>query len=123
MSHALVRPTCHAESLPKQIRTTTGPRRDYLHARLLVKRSAHAVMLPAASASCPPGHTRTRSTNARTMAGVTVIWRAAVPFGRSPVTNRVSNFSHYELIRAGNVTGSLGQTWMSGDYDLDAPMT
>jgi len=29
-----------------------------------------------------------------------------VPFGRSPITNSVSNFSHYAVIRAGNVTGS-----------------
>ena len=32
-----------------------------------------------------------------------------VPFGRSPVPNNVSNFSHYEVIRAGNVTGSPGR--------------
>jgi hypothetical protein len=55
----------------------TGPRRDYLHARLPAVRSAHAVMLPAALASCPSGHALTRSTNLRPMAGVTVMWRAA----------------------------------------------
>src|SRR5271165_985152 len=67
----------HAEGLPKQIRMATGPRRDYLHARLPAKRSAHAVMLRAATAPRPSGHARTRSTNARTTAGVTVMWRAA----------------------------------------------
>jgi len=47
------------------------------HARLPEKQSAHVSMTPAASASCPPGRARTRSTNARTLAGVSVIWRAA----------------------------------------------
>ena len=55
----------------------TGPRRDYLHARLPAKRAAHVVRLRAASASGPSGHARTRSTKARPVAGVTVMWRAA----------------------------------------------
>jgi hypothetical protein len=63
----------------------TGPRRDYLHARLPV----HLVRLRSAPTPGPSGHARTRLTNARPTAGVTVIWRAAVPYGRSPAANSV----------------------------------
>ena len=34
----------------------TGPRRDYLHARLPAKQAAHVVRLQAASATGPSGH-------------------------------------------------------------------
>jgi hypothetical protein len=82
----------------------TGPRRDYLHARLPAKQAAHVVRLKATSATGPFGHALTRSTNARPMAGVTVMWRAARSLGRSPAANSVPNFSRYEVIRKGNVT-------------------
>ena len=55
----------------------TGPRCDYLHARLPAKQASHVVRLQAASATGPSGHALTRSTNARLMVGVTVMWRAA----------------------------------------------
>lgn len=72
----------------------TGPRRDYLHARLPMRLPVHVVTLRSASAPNPSGHTRTRSTNDRTAAGVTVISaRCPFPLVASPVANSVPDFS------------------------------
>ena len=86
-----------------------GPGRDYLHARLPAKHTAHVVRLRTASASGPSGHARTRSTKARLVVGVTAMRRAAVPFGRSPVANSVADCPRYGVIRTANVIGSPGR--------------
>jgi len=67
------------------------------------------VRLQAASASGRSAHALTRSTNARPMAGVTVMWRAARSLGRSPAANSVPNSSRYEVIRKGNVIDHRGR--------------
>jgi hypothetical protein len=57
----------------------------------------------------PSGLARTRSTIAGTAAGSTAIGVLPVPLvARLPI-NRVPNFSHYEAIRAENVTGASSE--------------